>query len=257
MVYTGRDCCTGRVLPLRNTWSWYAATSLLAFGALLLSLEGATVSLAQSSPCGPDSEEIPLPSDTLLYVENQGLTRIFVNLNEYAFTLTANPDEVERSQNAFPIPRFGALTIDVAALLNPQGPSCIDYSTQGPPGSGAETVLAPVLLAGQEVAYAVEDLTPLPESFDLLYNYPNPFRESTTIVYEIPENRRTGLPVRLTIYDALGRRVQTLVDDIRFPGRFTAVWTGADARGHRLASGVYFCHLQAGAFQQTIQLVLR
>jgi hypothetical protein len=245
------------MLPLRNTKVWYDVASLLAFGALLLALGGAPASLAQPSFCGPDSEEIPLPSDTLLYVENQGLTRIFVNLNERVFKLAADPEEVQQSQNAFPMPRFGEITLDVAALIDPQGPNCIDYSTQGPPGTGAETVLAPVLLAGQEVAYAVEDLTSLPESLDLLYNYPNPFRERTTIVYEIPENRRTGLPVQLTIYDTLGRRVQTLVDDVRFPGRFTAVWMGTDARGQRLASGVYFCHLRAGAFQQTIQLVLR
>jgi hypothetical protein len=228
----------------------------LALVGLLLALVGKPIAHAHSFPCPPDSEEIPLVSDTLLYVDNQGLTRIFVTLNDQTFKLAADPVEVARSQNAFPMPRSGEITIDVAALLRPEGPNCIGFTTQGPPGSRADTILAPVLIAGQDVAYAVMNLMPLPAAFDLLYNYPNPFREGTTIVFEIPANRTTGLPVQLVLYDAIGRRVQTLVDGVRFPGRFTVTWSGTDEQGQRLTSGSYFAHLIAGEFQQTIRLVL-
>jgi hypothetical protein len=235
----------------------YHLFGILLFLALVLSpIRDRARHLAEPLACPADQELIPLVTDTLLYVDNQGLTRIFITLNDQTFKLVADSAEVNRSQNAFPMPRTGEITINVAALIRPEETNCIGFTTQGPPGSRAETILAPVLIAGQDVAYAITGLSPLPTAFDLLYNYPNPFRERTTIVYEIPANRTTGLPVQLVVYDAVGRRVQTLVDGVRYPGRFTVTWSGIDAQGRRMASGSYFVHLIAGEFRQTIRLVV-
>ena len=71
----------------------------------------------------------------------------------------------------------------------------------------------------------------IPSELTLRQNYPNPFRESTTIRYGLPLESQ----VRLDVYDVLGRRVQTLVNKRRQAGYHEIRW---DPRS--LASGVYF-----------------
>ena len=86
-----------------------------------------------------------------------------------------------------------------------------------------------------------------PRQFKLEQNYPNPFNPSTTIRYVLPANGR----VRLSVFNALGQQVTTLVNEDQSPGfhdfRFDA---------SNLASGVYFYRLQAGGVVQTKRLLL-
>ncbi len=76
----------------------------------------------------------------------------------------------------------------------------------------------------------------------LLPNFPNPFRERTTIGYALGE----AAPVRLAVYDVLGRRVAVLVDGFETPGQKTVAWDGLDERGERLAPGLYVYRLETG-----------
>lgn len=93
----------------------------------------------------------------------------------------------------------------------------------------------------------------LPQTFTLqLSTYPNPFNPTTTIRYTIPENRS----VTVTIYDQLGREVNTLVDSPRSRGDHEIQWNGTDASGRQLGSGLYLCQVQAGGFSKTVKLVL-
>jgi spore germination protein YaaH len=87
---------------------------------------------------------------------------------------------------------------------------------------------------------AAPSATPLPSSFALSQNFPNPFNPATCIEVTVPVNR--GGHVRLTVYDLLGRAVATLIDDARQPGRYVLSF---DATG--LASGVYLYRLEAGS----------
>ena len=77
---------------------------------------------------------------------------------------------------------------------------------------------------------------PLPGQYALMQNYPNPFNPTTVILYEVPERSH----VTLTIYDILGRTVETLVNDVRDAGRQHIVFNGKG-----LATGVYLYRLQA------------
>jgi flagellar hook assembly protein FlgD len=62
---------------------------------------------------------------------------------------------------------------------------------------------------------------------------------------------------RLTIYDVLGRKVRTLVDDNEHrAGFYTAVWDGRDEHSRVVASGVYFYLLEAGTLRQARKMVL-
>ncbi len=205
--------------------------------------------------CGPEGQPIPIPEDTLLHIDNRGVERIFATISGQAFKLVTDPGEVARSANAFLIPQRGAISINIAALIDPEGANCYAFSLQGAADTGAQFFIANTPLAGQPIAYAIGGLEPIPEAFDLAQNYPNPFRHGTTITYEIPARRTNGLPVEIALYDVLGRHVRTLVDDRRFPGEFTARWDGTDDYGAPVPAGLYLCRITAGRMQQTIKLV--
>jgi hypothetical protein len=87
-----------------------------------------------------------------------------------------------------------------------------------------------------------------PKEYRLFQNYPNPFNPSTTIRYEIPVRSH----VLLSVYDVLGRKVATLVDEVKEAGRYEVLWNPSQD----LPSGVYFYVLQAGSFIDTKKLVL-
>ncbi|HPG41827.1 MAG TPA: T9SS type A sorting domain-containing protein [bacterium] len=80
--------------------------------------------------------------------------------------------------------------------------------------------------------------------------YPNPFNSSTTINYSVAQDG----PVQIAIYDLLGRRVQTLVDERRVAGSYRAVWNGCDKTGRSVASGIYFVRMQVGGKAQSFKI---
>ncbi len=88
---------------------------------------------------------------------------------------------------------------------------------------------------------------PGPRSFALMQNYPNPFNPTTAISYELSANSQ----VSLKVYDILGREVATLVNGKENAGSHSVTFDGS-----RLASGVYFYRLEAGAFSDTKKLML-
>ncbi|PLX23363.1 MAG: hypothetical protein C0600_14865 [Ignavibacteria bacterium] len=80
-------------------------------------------------------------------------------------------------------------------------------------------------------------------TFALEQNYPNPLRAGSTTAIRYTVN--TDKPVRLEVYDLLGRRVTTLVNAARRPGRYSAMWDGRDDNGSLLPSGLYMYRLEA------------
>ncbi len=77
----------------------------------------------------------------------------------------------------------------------------------------------------------------------LAQSYPNPFRQSITIDYTVEQ----AAPVRLDVYDLLGRRIRTLVEVAQQPpGPHRAVWDGRDDSGTPVSSGAYFYRLRVG-----------
>jgi glucose/arabinose dehydrogenase len=82
---------------------------------------------------------------------------------------------------------------------------------------------------------------------ELLPNYPNPFNPVTNISYRLSEQQQ----VTLTVFDASGRRVSTLVDSRQGAGQYNLRF---DASG--LASGIYFVRFSAGGVLSTQKLTL-
>jgi len=92
------------------------------------------------------------------------------------------------------------------------------------------------------------------DPFGLLLSYavPNPFRSATRIAYVLPAEA----PVRLTVYDIVGRRVAVLVDRNETAGGHEAMWDGRTDGGSRSAPGIYFLRLQAGFETRTTKVLL-
>ena len=92
-----------------------------------------------------------------------------------------------------------------------------------------------------------------PLTYFLGANFPNPFNPVTSIDYTLP----TTAGVELTVFDILGRKVKTLVDDANHPaGFYTATWDGRDQRGRTAGNGLYFYRIRSGDFRQTGKMML-
>ena len=93
----------------------------------------------------------------------------------------------------------------------------------------------------------------VPEKFELSQNYPNPFNPSTNIRYDIPvchsgEGRNL---VKLTVFDALGREVETLVNEKQSAGSYEVTFNAS-----QYPSGIYFYRLTTDNFSETKKIVL-
>ena len=101
-----------------------------------------------------------------------------------------------------------------------------------------------------------EELTVLPAHFLLGQNVPNPFNPETQIQYELPFDG----PVRLTVYNAAGQKVRTLVDGFQTPGIYLQTWNGRNDDGLQAASGTYLYRLElpeSGLSESRIMTLLR
>ncbi len=101
-----------------------------------------------------------------------------------------------------------------------------------------------------EVTFSIVTSTkniPSPAVFNLEQNYPNPFNPSTTLTYTLP----TSGDVNLTVFDALGRSVATVVDGYRIAGTHHV---GFDAS--TLSSGTYLAVLRSGTNVTSIRMTL-
>jgi len=87
----------------------------------------------------------------------------------------------------------------------------------------------------------------LPEAFSMEQNFPNPFNPATTIRYSIP----IGGSVLLRVYNVLGQKVATLVEQDQEAGYHSVVWNA-----YQMSGGIYFYQLRSGGFTITKQLVL-
>ncbi|UCE20326.1 MAG: VWA domain-containing protein [Gemmatimonadota bacterium] len=92
----------------------------------------------------------------------------------------------------------------------------------------------------------------LPEDFALEQNVPNPFNPETRIRYRLPHEAH----VTLEVYNVLGQRVITLVDEEQTAGDRTVSWNGIDDSGIQVPSGVYFYTITMGEFLATKKMVL-
>ncbi|MHB8158844.1 MAG: T9SS type A sorting domain-containing protein [Desulfocucumaceae bacterium] len=83
-------------------------------------------------------------------------------------------------------------------------------------------------------------------------NYPNPFKQSTMINYQLP---KTGM-VSLKVYNITGQLVRTLVNTRMTAGSYSYNWDGKDDRKKAIGNGIYFYQLQVdGTVTKTNKMI--
>jgi hypothetical protein len=102
-------------------------------------------------------------------------------------------------------------------------------------------------MASLGIATAVDNEEEIPSTYALYQNYPNPFNPTTNIKFSIPQASH----VKLTIYDAVGREVETLVNNQLVAGTHTIEWSGKN-----IASGVYLYRIEANNFVKVNKMLL-
>jgi predicted CXXCH cytochrome family protein len=92
----------------------------------------------------------------------------------------------------------------------------------------------------------------VPKEFALFQNYPNPFNPNTQIKFSVAQRTR----VELLVYNILGQKVKTILDEEMEPGSYVATWNGKDEKGYDVSSGIYFYKLNTKEFTQTKKMLL-
>ena len=83
----------------------------------------------------------------------------------------------------------------------------------------------------------------------LRQNFPNPFRDTTTIGFEVVD----GGDVEIVVYDLQGREIVRLVDGFREPGEHSVDWDGRSAADREVAAGIYVIRMTTSAGTSTIR----
>ena len=98
----------------------------------------------------------------------------------------------------------------------------------------------------------------LPKDFMLYQNYPNPFNPSTTIKYDLPKDGK----VKIVVYNLLGEKIKTVVDEFQFAGSKAVNFSSDDLSGLH-SSGIYFYRIaihsdkiETESFTQTKKMML-
>ncbi|HET7225330.1 MAG TPA: FlgD immunoglobulin-like domain containing protein [Candidatus Eisenbacteria bacterium] len=96
------------------------------------------------------------------------------------------------------------------------------------------------------------EASPLPRSFALRQNQPNPFRGTTAIHFDLP----VGQVVRLEIFDAQGRRVRTLANRYYPAGSHVVSWDQRDDNGTAVRPGLCFYRIETQVFRDRKKMVI-
>jgi hypothetical protein len=155
----------------------------------------------------------------------------------------------------------GGLQIaDISDLSDPRYLGCVD--TPNNRVYGVALTAGRVCLADQEGGlhvigqHCVPSSVPeaeVPQSPLLLKAFPNPFNPQTTIAFELPAPK----VVTLRVYDVGGRLVKEIVGSEQFAqGPHQVTWNGRDEAGRLVASGTFFCRLEAGENTETKRVAL-
>lgn len=122
-----------------------------------------------------------------------------------------------------------------------------------PPDSDSLRTFVPASCVSVTVVVVTDKSKPaLPDAFSLSQNYPNPFNPETIIKYTLPEDCH----VELILYNILGQKVETLVDEYQSAGYKFVHWNGRDDEGNEMSSGLYFYKIKTAKYSETKKMIL-
>jgi hypothetical protein len=139
-------------------------------------------------------------------------------------------------------------------LFPSNSPVTVSVINDGKHSAGAVLRADAVKFSITENATVVNNVAEVPDQFQLMQNYPNPFNPVTTIEYTLPgmNNPPAGRQgVQLIIYNVLGEKVATLIDEVQIAGEYWVTWDAG-----KYSSGVYIYRLSAGKYIKNYKMIL-
>lgn len=175
-----------------------------------------------------------------------------ISLDNYVFDVDNEDDEITWTA-------FGAIELQVqivnrvATVTAPNsewlGSETIIFYAKDPYGATGNSITTFIVSTSTDVPTEKESL---PTQFALYPNFPNPFNPETTISFDVPEPGQ----VRITIYNHLGQKVKTLLNEMKTAGRYQLIWNGTDDVGRKVSSGVYFYQFETEKYSATRKMIL-
>lgn len=196
-----------------------------------------------ASPYTVKFDTLANPGDTVSYFVsicnygNTNLTISSVTSNNGVFTVESFPSSVTANQYGY-----------VKIKFTPNAPNQLFNGELTINNSDSTFRVALIGVSG--IVNGITNISgEIPNSFSLSQNYPNPFNPVTKIRFAI--SGTSVAQTLLSVYDILGREVETLVNEQLSPGTYEV-----DFDASKLTSGVYFYIIKAGEFTETKRMVL-
>ena len=142
----------------------------------------------------------------------------------------------------------GDWTVEAPWIPDREVPAPLSLVIGNPPDTSRTLNLVYTIAAGVGGAAT----SSLPSDFVLHHNYPNPFNPSTTIEFGVPSPSR----VTIEVFNVLGAKVRTLVDEVESAGFYRIEWGGTDDTGRPVPTGVYLCRMRAGSAVHVRKMLL-
>jgi hypothetical protein len=225
----------------------------------------ATAIPASSSTTGGTSIEIPLLIDLRDFPEELGSLTATLEWNSGVLQFerytggstvgfespVVNSSELDKGElvfaNAHPYGADGVVNVLNAYFKKIAGEGStisLEFSAM----AAAETFRDLLPYVDDQVEFEIMEI---PESYKLGH-FPNPFNPSTKISYNLPKDEL----VEIAVYNVLGQRVRTLVNEKQPAGAYIVEWHGKNDHNQMVPSGVYFLRMHAGEFVGERKLLL-
>ena len=177
------------------------------------------------------------------------LAVININLamNPALIVLVGQRDGLPVAEGHYPLPTIGSSLL--AGDVNGDGATDLVVLGRSSRGDGGAFVF---LNQGVPATAIAAETTPVPTTFALGANYPNPFNPATTIPVSVAAGADE---VDLTIYNVLGQPVRRVWNGSLAAGEHRLAWDGRDAAGQPVAAGVYWYRLQVDDQTSTRKMV--
>jgi subtilisin family serine protease len=200
--------------------------------------------------------DICAPGDAIWSSINRNYT--FDGLSQLVYQLAFGWNGIDPYMLGSGTSAAAPLVAGVAGLVRAHNPSMTAAQVRAHLIATAETITTDHPIGPLVDAFAAVNTPTVgvsPPSLAGLYleaPVPNPFTSGTSIYFALPE----ASPVRITVYDAAGRRIRRLVDGALPAGRHQVTWDARSESGVAVAGGVYFLHLSSPLGERTQRVAL-
>jgi hypothetical protein len=226
-----------------NEGDYYSFTTTMLGAGLPAVIYGHVYKAGADSPVGN-----VIVSGTLRHGESISYPLIALTNSEGIWVLNLGNLKSPASNNVLPYKMGDTIFLQLQGGSNGVGADTIVISGTSPQSCGVQEIGI-----STQVDETIEPPTELlPDHYYLSPNYPNPFNASTMIKFGLP----IAGHVELSIYNILGKKVITLLDQDYQAGNHGVIWNGQNATGQPVSSGIYFFRLKSGEFIQIRKLLL-